>query len=131
MRVRMDAITLNTWFWGHYKINSSYLNDFCFQVLYVSDKSSEWGHFGVAKGIQEEMQFLKEKQLYGLVILPNGKRTLKNNWMFKRKSEENKLNPGYKAWIVVKGRHQNKGNHFEEILLPMVYKWHSLEKSLV
>ena len=70
--------------------------------------------------MEEEMKSLKENQTYDLVKLPDGKRALKNKWVFKLKSEENNPNPRYKARIVVKGCHQKKVIDFEEIISPVV-----------
>ncbi|KAK2457000.1 hypothetical protein QL285_004317 [Trifolium repens] len=80
-----------------------------------TDDKDKW-----LQAMQEEMQSLKENQTYDLVKLPEGKRALKNKWVFKLKSEENSLNPRYKARIVVKGCHQKKGIDFEEIFSPVV-----------
>lgn len=72
------------------------------------------------QSMEEEMKSLKENETYDLVKLPDGKRALKNKWVFKLKSEENNPNPRYKARIVVKGCHQKKGIDFEEIFSPVV-----------
>jgi ATP-binding cassette subfamily B (MDR/TAP) protein 1 len=80
-----------------------------------TDDKDKW-----LQAMQEEMQSLKENQTYDLVKLPEGKRALKNKWVFKLKSEENNLNPRYKARIVVKGCHQKKGIDFEDIFSPVV-----------
>lgn len=72
------------------------------------------------QAMQEELQSLKENQTYDLVKFPNGRRDLKNKWVFKLKSEENNPNPICKARIVVKGCHQKKGIGFEEIISPVV-----------
>ena len=72
------------------------------------------------QAMKEEIQSLKENQTYDLVKLPEGRKALKNKWVFKLKSEENNPNPRYKARIVVKGCNQKKGIDFEEIFSPVV-----------
>ena len=72
------------------------------------------------QAMEEEIQSLKENQTYDLVKLPDGRRALKNKWVFKLKTEENNLKPRYKARIVVKGCNQKKGIDFEEIFSPVV-----------
>lgn len=56
--------------------------------------------------MQEELQSLKENQIYDLGKLPKG---------IKLKSKENNPNPRYKEKIIVKGCHENKCIDFEEI----------------
>ena len=70
--------------------------------------------------MEEEIQSLKENQMFDLVRLPDGRKALKNKWVFKLKTEENNPNPRYKARIVVKGCNQKKGIDFEEIFSPVV-----------
>ena len=72
------------------------------------------------QAMEEEIQSLKENHTYDLVRLPEGRRALKNKWVFKFKTKENNQNPKYKAKIVVKGCNQKKGIDFEEIFSPMV-----------
>jgi len=61
------------------------------------------------------MKSLHDNDTFELVKLPQGKKTLKNKWVFKLKSEENSSQPRYKARLVVKGFSQKKGIDFEEI----------------
>ena len=70
--------------------------------------------------MQEELQSLHENLTYKLVVLPKGKRALKNKWVYKLKTEENNSRPRYKARLVVKGFSQKKGIDFEEIFPPVV-----------
>ena len=70
--------------------------------------------------MQEEMQSLHENHTYDLVKLPQGKRALKNKWVYRWKTENNSSQLRYKARLVVKGFGQKKGVDFEEIFSPVV-----------
>ena len=70
--------------------------------------------------MHEEMKSLHKNNTYELMELPKGKRALKNKWVLKRKLEPNKLQPRYKARLVVKGFSKKKSIDFEEIFLPVV-----------
>lgn len=70
--------------------------------------------------MNEEIQSSKENQTYDMMELPKGPKALRNKWVFKLMTEENNLNPMYKAQIVVKGCDQKKNIDFEEIFLPMM-----------
>ena len=52
--------------------------------------------------MQEEMDSLQKNDTYELVELPEGKKVLKNKWLFKLKKDGNKL-VKYKTRLVVKG----------------------------
>ena len=54
------------------------------------------------KAMHEEMNSLNKNKTYDLVELSNGKKVLKNKWMFKLKKDGDKL-VKYKAQLVVKG----------------------------
>ena len=79
------------------------------------EDKGEWN-----KAMQEEMKSLKENHTYDLVKLPKGKRSLKNKWVYKLKTEEITSKPRYKARLIVKGSSQKKGVDFEEIFSPVV-----------
>ena len=48
------------------------------------------------------MQSLIENQTYDQVELPEGRKSLRNKWLFKLKNDENNPNPRYKARIMGK-----------------------------
>ena len=70
--------------------------------------------------MHEEMKSLHKNNTYELMELPKGKRALKNKWVLKKKPEPNRLQPRYKARLVVKGFSQKKDIDFEEIFPPAV-----------
>jgi hypothetical protein len=74
-----------------------------YEEAMMDNHKEEW-----LKAMQEELQSLHENLTYKLVVLPKGKRALKNKWVYKLKTEENKSRPRYKARLVVKGFSQNK-----------------------
>ncbi|PKI65279.1 hypothetical protein CRG98_014317, partial [Punica granatum] len=69
------------------------------------------------KAMNEEMNSLSENHTYDLVKLPQGKRALKNKWVYRLKTENSR--PRYKTRLVVKGFNQKKGVDFEEIFSPV------------
>ena len=58
--------------------------------------------------MQEEMDSLHENHTYDLMELPNGKKALRNKWVYKLKTGEDGSTPRYKSRIVVKGFQQKK-----------------------
>jgi ATP-binding cassette subfamily B (MDR/TAP) protein 1 len=71
------------------------------------------------KAMQEEMDSLQKNDTYELVKLPEGRKALKNKWVFKLKKDGDKL-VKYKARLVVKGFGQKRGIDFVEIFSPVV-----------
>ena len=69
--------------------------------------------------MQEEMDSLQKNDTYELVELLQGKKALKNKWVFKLKKDGNKLMT-YKAHLVMKGFGQKQGIDFDEIFYPVV-----------
>ena len=53
--------------------------------------------------MQDEMDSLHENHTYELMELPQGKKALRNKWVYKLKIREDNSTPRYKARIVVKG----------------------------
>ena len=80
-----------------------------------SEENHKWIH-----AMEDEMKSLDDNHTFDLVKLPNGKRALKNRWIYRVKHEENSASPRYKARLVVKGFNQKKGIDFDEIFSPVV-----------
>ena len=87
----------------------------CYGKAMLHEEKDKW-----FKAMQEEIKSLHENHTFDLVKLPQGKRALKNKWVFKLKSGKNNSQLRYKARLVVKGFNQKKGIDFEEIFSPMV-----------
>ena len=79
------------------------------------DEKKQW-----LKAMEEEMESLRENHTYDLVKLPQGKKALKNRWVYRLKIENASSQPRFKARLVVKGYGQKKGIDFEEIFSPVV-----------
>ncbi|PKI55425.1 hypothetical protein CRG98_024198 [Punica granatum] len=68
--------------------------------------------------MNEKINSLSENHTYDLMKLPQGKRALKNKWVYRLKTENSR--PQYKVRLVVKGFNQKKKIDFEEIFSPVV-----------
>ena len=87
-----------------------------YQESILHESKKEW-----FKVMQEEVRSLLENHTYDLVKLPQGKKALRNKWVYKLKTENNGSQLRYKARLVVKGFNQKKGIDFEEIFsLPSI-----------
>lgn len=86
-----------------------------YQEVMEHKNKQEW-----IKAMQEEMKSLHENHTFELVKLPNGKKLLKNKWVYRLKNSEGTSQPRYKARLVVKGFGQKKGIDFDEIFSPVV-----------
>lgn len=87
----------------------------CYTEAMEDEHKKEW-----VEAMQDEMTSLYENNTFELVKLPKGKRTLKNKWVYKLKTEEHSSQPRYKARLVVKGYSQKRGIDFDEIFSPVV-----------
>ncbi|PKI65433.1 hypothetical protein CRG98_014172 [Punica granatum] len=85
----------------------------CYDEAVAHEHKEHW-----LKAMNEEMNSLSENHTYDLVKLPQGKRALKNKWVYRLNTENSR--PRYKARLVVKGFNQKKGIDFEEIFSPVV-----------
>ena len=70
--------------------------------------------------MQEEVRSLLQNHTYDLVKLPQGKKAIRNKWVYRLKTKNNGSQLRYKARLVVKGFNQKKGIDFEEIFSPVV-----------
>ena len=87
----------------------------CYEEAISGEHKEKW-----FEAMQDEMKSLHENKTFELVKLPEGKRALKNKWVFRIKHEEHSLQPRFKARLVVKGFNQRKGIDFDEIFSPVV-----------
>jgi hypothetical protein len=87
----------------------------CFADAMIDEHKTEW-----MMAMQEEMDSLHKNHTYELVKLPNGKKTLKNKWVYRIKQEEHTPHPRYKARLAMKGFNQRKGVDYDEIFSPVV-----------
>ena len=85
-----------------------------FQEAQTREDKDKW-----MKAMEEEMSSLRKNNTYELVVLPKGKKALRNKWAFKIKKDGDKL-VKYKVRLVVKGFNQKKGIDFDEIFSPIV-----------
>ena len=70
--------------------------------------------------MQEKVRSLLENQTYDLVKLPQGKKALRNKWVYRLKTKNNGSQLKYKAQLVVKGFNKKKVIDFEEIFSPVI-----------
>ncbi|PKI59578.1 hypothetical protein CRG98_019987 [Punica granatum] len=73
----------------------------CYDEAVAHEHKEHW-----LKAMNEEMNSLSENHTYDIVKLPQGKRALKNKWVYRLKIENSR--PRHKARLVVKGFNQKK-----------------------
>jgi len=82
----------------------------------MSDENkNEW-----SEAMQDEMKSQYDNDTFELVKLPKGKKSLKNKWVYRAKTEENTSHPRYKDGLVVKGFSPKKGINYDQIFSPAV-----------
>ena len=70
----------------------------CYEEVMTDVHKEKWYN-----AMQEEMDSLHENYAYELMELPEGKKALRNKWVYKLKIGEDGSTPRYKTRIVVKG----------------------------
>ena len=72
------------------------------------------------EAMEEEMNSMKPNQVWDLVDLPPGRRTVWNKWVLNIKRKADETIDIYKARLVAKGYTQQEGIGYEETFLPVV-----------
>ena len=79
-------------------------------VLLPKNEQKEWFN-----ACREELEALRQRDVYDLVDRPKGRKVIKNRWVFDVKSDGRK-----KARLVAKGFSQVEGEDFDKIFSPVV-----------
>ena len=72
------------------------------------------------KAMANEMQSLKENNVYQLVDRPKGKKVVKSKWVFRVKTDQKGEVEKYKARVVAKGYSQVEGVDYDQTFSPTV-----------
>jgi Reverse transcriptase (RNA-dependent DNA polymerase) len=78
------------------------------------EDSREW-----LEAMKSELQSMEDNQVWDLVDLPDRIKSIKNKWVFKRKTDMDGNLTVYKARLVVKGFTQVEGIDYDENFSPV------------
>ena len=88
-----------------------------YEEAMMSPDSAKW-----FEAMKSEMGSMYENKVWTLVDLPDDRQAIENNWIFKRKTDDDGSVTIYKAQIVAKCFRQVQGVDYDEIfsLVPML-----------
>ena len=84
------------------------------EALHSPDRD-EW-----VTAMQEEMSSMDKNNVWGLVDLPLGRKTIGNKWVLKVKRKADGSIDWYKVCLVAKGYTQREGIDYEDTFSPVV-----------
>ena len=64
--------------------------------------------------MEEKIESIKTNQVWDLVDIPLGWKSIENKWIFKIKRKEDSSIEWYKVWLVAKGSTQENGINYED-----------------
>ena len=70
--------------------------------------------------MEEKIESMNDTQVWDLVDLPPGRRSIGNKWILKIKRKVDGSIERYKAWLVAKGYTQEEGIDYEDMFSPIV-----------
>ncbi|GJU05316.1 ribonuclease H-like domain-containing protein [Tanacetum coccineum] len=71
------------------------------------------------EAMQEELLQFKLQQVWTLIDLPNGKRTIGTKWVYRNKKDERGIVIKNKARLVAQGYTQEEGIYYDEVFAPV------------
>ncbi|GJV92151.1 putative ribonuclease H-like domain-containing protein [Tanacetum coccineum] len=71
------------------------------------------------EAMQEELLQFNLQQVWKLVDLPNGKKTIRTKWVFKNKKDERGIVIRNKSRLVAQGHRQEEGIDYEDVFAPV------------
>ena len=83
--------------------------------VYKSPYKQEW-----ITAMADELESIRQNDVWTLVDLPPNKRVLGNRWVFKAKTDPNGQVEKFKARLVVKGYNQRFGEDYNQLYSPVI-----------
>ncbi|CAI7866239.1 unnamed protein product [Closterium sp. NIES-53] len=80
-----------------------------------SSDSGEW-----KKAMERELKSIEENRTWELVELPEGRKAIMSEWLFKLKSDADGKIEHYKSRLVAKGYHEKEKVDYKELFAPVV-----------